>query len=214
MSDTIEIIRNNYINTFSGKQDKLLDDLERETHRTQLHPRMMSGWYQAEVLSFLIKLINANNILEIGTFSGYATICMARALKNDGKITTIERNDEIEWLYSKYFELSGLKNKIHPIIGDANKIIPDLNENFDFVFIDGDKREYINYYNIIMPKLKSGALIVVDNVLWDNKIFAPVANNDYMTKGIIDFNEYIKNDKKIEKIILPLRDGLMLIQKK
>lgn len=211
--NNIDKIRDLYIDSFSGEQDELLSALERETHQTQLHPRMLSGWHQSVFLSFLIKLTNAKSILEIGTFSAYATICMARALEHGGKITTIERNDEIEWLSSKYIALSGLGDKIESITGDAKKVIPALKEEYDFVFIDGDKREYLDYYKMILPKVKSKGLIIADNVLWDDKIFKPVVSNDFMTKGIIKFNEYIKEDHHVRKIILPLRDGLMLLQK-
>ncbi len=213
MTSEFDKIRLEFVDSFAGEQDDLLQALERETHLTQLHPRMLSGWHQASILSFLISLVDAKSVLEIGTFSGYATICMARAVAEDGSITTIERNDEIEWLSSKYFKLSKLENKINSIIGDAKKIIESLDNKYDFVFIDGDKREYLDYYKLIFPKVKSGGLIIADNVLWDDKIFKPVVSNDYMTQGIIEFNDYIKKDHLVRKIILPLRDGLMLLQK-
>jgi predicted O-methyltransferase YrrM len=213
MTSDLDRIREKYVNSFTGQEDELLQNLERETYLTQLHPRMLSGWHQSIFLNFLINLSGAEHILEIGTFTGYATILMARALSEKGKIVTIERNDEIQWLSDKYFSQSGLAEKIESLTGDALGIIPQLKSEFDFVFIDGDKREYLDYYNAILPKLRTGGLIVVDNVLWDDKIFKPVASNDYMTKGIISFNDSIKKDHRVRKIILPLRDGLMLLQK-
>lgn len=213
MTAEFDNIRDSYVDNFAGEQDELLEALERETYLTQLHPRMISGWHQGSFLNFLINLIGAKNVLEIGTFSGYATICMARALSEDGKIITIERNDEIEWLFKKYFTLCGLEHKIVSYIGDAKKRIPEIDSVLDLVFIDGDKREYLEYYEAVLPKVKKGALIIADNVLWDDKIFKPVVSNDSMTKGIIAFNEYIKKDHRVRKVILPLRDGLMLLQK-
>ncbi|MDD2635926.1 MAG: O-methyltransferase [Bacteroidales bacterium] len=211
--DRIGEIRDDFINSFGGIEDELLQNLVRETNLTQLHPRMLSNWYQGRLLNFLVHFTGAKNILEIGTFSGYATICMARALPENGKIVTIERNDEIEWLSAKYFNKAELNLKIIAISGDAVKIIPELNEQFDFVFIDGDKREYLDYYQSVMSKTTENAVIIADNVLWDNKIFKPVASNDNMTKGIIEFNNYVQKDSRVRKIILPLRDGLMILQK-
>ncbi len=207
--------KNEFILNFHGEEDQILVDLTRETALTQLHPRMMSGWYQGNLLNFLIQITNSKSILEIGTYSGYSSICMARAIKNTGgKLITFEINDEIEWLPKKYFKLAGLEDVIDLIIGDALEHIASLQNNFDFIFIDGDKRKYIEYYEAVFPKLKTGGLILIDNILWDDKIFKPIASNDYMTQGIAKFNSYIKADNKVEKIILPLRDGLMLLRKK
>jgi len=203
-----------FINDFGTVEDEILYNLTRETAITQIHPRMLSGKYQGHLLNLLIKITKSTNVLEIGTYTGYSTICIARAIPEHGKITTIEINDEIEWLFRKYFKLSKLEHKINAIVGDALKIIPTLDQNFDLVFIDGDKREYLKYYNLLIEKIKSGTLILVDNVLWNNKIFSEPTSNDYMTKGIIQFNNYICNDNRIEKIILPIRDGLMLLRKK
>ncbi|MDR2009115.1 MAG: class I SAM-dependent methyltransferase [Bacteroidales bacterium] len=203
----------NYINEFGTSENDLLEKLTRETAITQIHPRMLSGKYQGNLLGFIIKITGASNILEIGTYAGYSAICMAMALPENGTIITIEKNDEIEWLSHKYFNLSGLGNKIKSVTGDALNIIPNLNEEFDIVFIDGDKREYSEYYSIVFPKVKKGGIILADNVLWNNKIFSDPVSNDYMTKGIIEFNEKIRTDPRVEKIILPVRDGLMAIRK-
>ncbi len=206
-------IRSNFINGFLPKEDEILKSLVRETSLTQIHPRMMSGWYQGNLLSFLIKISNSSKILEVGTFSGYSSICIARALPAKSTFVTIEYNDEIEWLFSKYFKLAGVIDKIDSRIGDAKAIIPELDYEFDFVFIDGNKREYIEYFEAVLPKVKKGGLILADNVLWDNKIFKEVISNDFMTKGIIQFNDFIRNETRVEKLLLPQRDGLMLMRK-
>lgn len=213
MEVKIENIREQFIENFHGKEPEILAELARETNITQLHPRMLSGWYQGSVLAFLVKICNAQKVIEIGTFTGYSAICIAGALPEDGRLISIEKNDEVEDIAKKYFKRANLSDKITHIIGDAISIIPTLDDEYDFAFIDGDKREYNNYYHHILPKLKTGGLIVVDNVLWANKIFSEPASNDYMTKGIIEFNNMIKDDPSTEKIILPLRDGLMLLRK-
>lgn len=212
MIDFLEI-RSDFINGFLPEEDEILKNLVRETSLTQIHPRMMSGWYQGNLLSFLIKISNSSKILEIGTFSGYSAICIARALPAESAFVTIEYNDEIEWLFSKYFKLAGVENKIDSRIGDAKAIIPELDHEFDFVFIDGNKREYIEYFEAVLPKVKKGGLILADNVLWDNKIFKQVISNDFMTKGIIKFNDFIRKETRVEKLLLPQRDGLMLMRK-
>jgi len=203
-----------YIENFAIEEDEILYSLNRETALTQVNNNQMcSGKYQGKLLNFLTKITNAQKILEIGTFTGYSTICFARALPENGKIYTIERNDEIEWLAKKYFKLADLEHKIEAKIGDALKIIPTINETFDIIFIDGDKKEYLQYYEISLPKLKKNGLIIVDNVLWYNKIFNKTTSNDYKTKSIIEFNNFIEKDSRCEKIIIALRDGLMLLKK-
>jgi len=209
----INKIRESYIDSFGVETDDLLNQLDRETALTQIHPRMLSGNYQGHLLAMLVKLNGAEKVLEIGTFAGYSAICIARALPATGKLTTIEINDEIEWLSSKYFKLAGLENKIIALTGDANEVIPTLSGQFDLVFIDGHKREYLSYYKTVLPFVKQGGLILADNVLWDDKIFQEVESNDHMTHGIIEFNEFVKTDNRVEKIILPLRDGLMMLRK-
>ncbi len=204
-----------FISDFCEPEDEVLKEIRRDTEIRQIHPRMISGCYQASLLSFLVKISKAKRILEIGTFTGYSAICMARALNEDGKILTIEKNDELESTIKKNILLAGLQDKIELQIGDALKIIPALNDNsFDIIFIDGDKREYADYYKLSLKKLETHGFIIIDNVLWNNKIFSEPASNDYMTKGIINFNNHIKNDNEVEKLILPVRDGLMIIRKK
>ena len=208
-----EDLRFEYIENFGCKEDDLLCALERETALTQVHPKMLSGCYQGHLLAMLISMCKAKRVLEIGTYAGYSAICMARALPDDGQLVTIEINDEIEWLSSKYFQKAGLLGKIKPIVGDASKVVPTLEGEFDLVFIDGDKREYISYFEAVLPKLAPEGLIVADNVIWYDKIFTETASNDHFTHGIMAFNEYIANRTDVEKIILPVRDGLMLIRK-
>lgn len=214
MSNFIYDIRQEYIDSFCNIEDDVLKDLYRETHLTQLHPRMISGPTQAAFIAMLVKISNAKNVLEIGTYTGYTSICIARSLPENGKLTSIEVNDEIEWLIQKYFKRANIENKINLIIGDALEILPKIEEAFDLVFIDADKREYKNYYEIVLSKTKPGGLILVDNVLWNNKIFSSVESNDYMTKGVIEFNDFVRNDSRVEKVILDIRDGLMILRKK
>lgn len=203
-----------YILNHSDKEDPILAELYRETNLKVLNPRMLSGHLQGKVLEMISKMINPEKILEIGTFTGYSAICLAKGLKETGILHTIEINDELEDLISKYLQKSGLENKIKLHFGDARKIIPEINEKFDLVFIDADKREYLEYYNIILEYVKPGGFILADNVLWNGKVIKQGSPEDLHTKCIIEFNEFIKNDNRIEKVILPLRDGLTLIRKK
>lgn len=207
-----EDIRFEYIENFGCVEDDLLRALERETALTQIHPKMLSGCYQGHLLAMLIKMSKAKRVLEIGTYAGYSAICMARALPADGQLVTIEINDEIEWLSSKYFAKAGLQDRIVPIVGDATEVIPTLDGQFDLIFIDGDKTEYISYFEASLQKLAPDGLIVADNVIWYDKIFAETASNDHFTLGIMAFNEYISKREDVEKLILPVRDGLMLIR--
>ena len=203
-----------YILDHSDKEDPILAELYRETHVKILNPRMLSGHLQGKVLEMISKMINPEKILEIGTYTGYSAICLAKGLKDTGILHTIEINDELEDLISKYLQKSGLENKVKLHFGDARKIISEINEQFDLIFIDADKREYLEYYNIILEYVKPGGFILADNVLWSGKVLEQEASEDVHTKGIIEFNEFIKKDDRIEKVILPLRDGLTLIRKK
>lgn len=204
-----------FVSDFGAEDEILLNQLLRETALTQVNnAQMASDLYQARILNFLVKLTKSKKILEIGTFTGVSTIAMAKALPIDGKIITIEKNDELEWISSKYFKLSNLNNKITQLIGNAIDIIPTINDNFDIIFIDADKREYKNYYYLSLKKLKHDGLIIVDNVLWYNKILEIQKHKDKMTVTIYEFLKDIENDNSIQKIILPIRDGLLLIKKK
>lgn len=202
-----------YINDHIDEEDPVLAELSRETHLKILRPRMLSGHIQGKFLEMISKMINPENILEIGTYTGYSSICLSKGLKEKGRLHTIEINDELETFIHKYFKKAKVENKITLHIGDAIDIIPTLNKQFDLVFIDGDKTQYIDYYTIVFEKVKKGGFILVDNILWSGKILEKPANNDYQTKALIEFNKYVKNDTRIEKTILPFRDGLILARK-
>ena len=174
---------------------------------------MLSGHLQGKVLSMISKMIKPEIILEIGTFTGYSAICLAQGLKDGGKLITIEKDDELENLAKKYIHKAGMDNKIVRLTGSALDLIPTLEESFDLVFLDADKREYTDYYNIVFEKVRSGGFIIADNTLWNGKVFESPLPRDAQSKGIINFNELIKTDSRIEKVILPLRDGMTIIRK-
>jgi len=203
-----------YILDHIDPEDEVLKELNRETHLNILGARMISGHLQGQVLSMISKMIQPNRILEIGTFTGYSAICLAKGLTKNGKLITIEIDDELENMASKYFEKAGVRHLIEQKIGLATEIIQQINGQFDLVFIDADKREYTTYYNLIFEKVNSGGYILADNTLWSGKVIDEVKSDDLQTIGIVEFNERIKNDNRVEKVILPLRDGMTLIRKK
>jgi len=194
-------------------EDPVLEDLYRQTHIRFVNPNMASGHLQGKLLEFISRMISPATILEIGTFTGYSTICLARGLKDVGMLFTIELNDELTSFAHSYFRRAGVESKITQITGRAQDIIPSLDQKFDLVFIDGDKREYIEYYRLAIEKLKTGGFILADNVLWGGKALEE-ETSDPQAAGIISFNAMIRKEKKIEIITLPFRDGLMLIRKK
>jgi len=200
-----------YLEQHCEPESELLRYINRETHLKVSMPRMLSGHYQGRVLSFLSKLASPNRILEIGTFTGYATLCLAEGLTESGKIFTIDINAELEERVRGYFEKSEFKDKIEYIIGNAVEVIPSLDEVFDIVFIDADKKNNQTYYDLVIDKVRKGGLIIVDNVLWSGKI--TLGANDKDTENIRRFNETVSNDSRIEKLILPVRDGIFIIRK-
>jgi len=202
-----------YILDYSGKEDLILTELERETNLTMLLPRMLSGCIQGKLLEQISKMIKPENILEIGTFTGYSAICLAKGLQIHGHLQTIEINDENKTIIDKYLKKAKIDNKTTLHIGNALNIISEINDEFDLVFIDGDKREYLQYYKAILPKVKKGGFILADNVLWNNKVLDLPDKIDDYTQGIIDFNNYVNNDAKVENFILPIRDGIMILRK-
>ena len=204
----------NYILDHIEPEDEILKELNRETHLKVLHARMLSGHLQGQVLTLLSKIIQPSMILEVGTFTGYSAICLARGLQENGRLITIDIDDELESFAAKYFEKAGLKDKIKQRIGPALKIIPELKETFDLVFLDADKSEYIDYFNLVIGKLRKGGIIIADNTLWSGKVLEKPAPDDEQTKGIIAFNNLIAKDNRVEKVILPLRDGVTIIRKK
>ena len=194
-------------------ETEVLNDLNRQTNLQILQPRMLSGHLQGRVLSMLSHMIQPTNILEIGTYTGYSAICLAEGLKEDGKVVTIDRNAELEDFALSYFEKANVSNKIDFRIGNAIDIIPALKETFDLVFIDADKTNYSNYFDLVFDKLTKGAYIIADNVLWSGKVVQKVEEHDMETKAIVEYNEKIHNDPRVENILFPIRDGLMIARK-
>lgn len=201
-----------YLRDYSTPEDLLLEDLYRQTHIRFVNPNMSTGHLQGMILQFLSQMIKPETILEIGTYTGYSAICLARGLKPGGKLYTIEINDELKEFSSSFFRKAGLQESIVQLTGRAQDIIPGLDNGFDLVYIDGDKREYSEYYNLIIRKTRPGGFIFADNILWGEKVLEK-NSRDPQTRGIIEFNEMIKQQTDIEKVILPLRDGLILIRK-
>lgn len=203
-----------YILSHIDEEGELLSALNRDAHVNLLRPRMLSGHLQGRILKMFCRMTRPRRVLEIGTYTAYATLCMAEGLDEDGLIHTIEINDEMEDFIQKYLPRSPHKDKIRLHIGDAMEIIPRLDETFDMVFIDADKRQYAAYYDLVFPYVRKGGLILADNTLWDGKVVEKIPPSDKQTQGILFFNEKIKNDDRIEKVILPLRDGLTMMWKK
>lgn len=203
-----------YILSRIDQESELLKQLNRDAHVNLLKPRMLSGHLQGRMLKIFCRMMNPKYILEIGTYTAYATLCLAEGADNDAEIHTIEVNDELEDFISKHLHKSKLKDKIHLHIGDAMEIIPQIDRMFDLVFIDANKRHYIEYYNLIFDKVRPGGLIIADNTLWDGHVLETPKPSDKQTIGIQQFNDMIAKDDRVEKVILPIRDGLTLIWKK
>jgi caffeoyl-CoA O-methyltransferase len=203
-----------YCEQHSSSEDDLLQHIKRETHAKVLMPRMLSGHLQGKILEFLVKMLNPKVILEIGTYTGYSGICMARGLGENGKLITLDINDELETMVRSFFQKSGLSHKIDYRLGNALDIIPTLEGNFDMVFIDADKSNYIKYYELVVERVNRGGLIITDNVLWSGKILGENGKKlDKDTQVIVDYNHLVHNDPRVENILLPIRDGLMLARK-
>ncbi len=202
-----------YAEEHSSPEDDVLYDLNRKTHLNVIRPKMLSGHLQGRFLQMISEMIQPQRILEIGTYTGYSTICLGRGLAADGKIITIERNPELETMIHNYIAKAGLTGKTILKMGDAAKILPQLDETFDLAFIDADKENYIAYYEMIKPKIRKGGYILADNALWYGKVIDPSQQADDETAGIIAFNNYIQEDTEVENLLLPFRDGLMLIKK-
>ena len=213
MSDIVNNKIEDYIRKNSSKEPEILKDLNKETYLKVLNPRMLSGHIQGRFLSIITKLIKPKKILEIGTYTGYSAICMAEGLIENGIIHTIDINEELISIQNKYFAKSKCDNSIIQHVGDARNIIKSINEKFDLVFLDADKENYIEYYELVIEKVKKGGLIIADNVLWTGKVVEPEKDDDELTQYLIDFNKMINEDDRVENIILPLRDGLNIILK-
>lgn len=202
-----------YIEAHSQREEPVLVELARATHLQVLRPRMLSGNLQGQLLRMLCRMIDARSVLEIGTYTGYAAISMAMGMREDGVLHTIDVNDELEDFTREFIRKSGLEKRIVFHVGDALEIIPELKGMFDLVFIDADKREYPEYYRLVFDKVRVGGIIVADDVLWDGKVVTEGEKTDAQTRGILDFNDMVQADERVENLLLPVRHGLMLMRK-
>ena len=202
-----------YILDHTSPEDPVLAELNRETWVRTVHPQMLAGHLQGKILEMISRMIRPSRILEIGTFTGYSSICLAKGLAENGQLITIEKDDEITAFARKYIPRSGMADSITLLGGDAKEIIPTLNDSFDLVFLDAEKDEYLDYYELVFPKVTAGGFILADNVLWGGKVIREPDNVDHFTSGILAFNEHIRKDKRVEQVILPVRDGIMLMRK-
>ena len=204
---------NSYVERHTRKESDVLYELNRKTHMNVLQPRMLSGHLQGRVLSMLSHMIQPRRILEIGTYTGYSALCLAEGLQNEGKLVTIDINYELEDIVKEYINKSGVQDKIDYRIGDALSIIPELDEVFDIVFIDADKHNYINYYQMVFDKVRKGGYIIADNVLWSGKVTNDYSSLDQDTRTLVDFNKLVSEDERVENVLFPIRDGLMIVRK-
>ncbi len=202
-----------FVCNHSEKEPELLYELNRDTHLNVLQPRMLSGHLQGRVLSMLSHMIRPKRILEIGTYTGYSALSMAEGLQEGGEIITIDINEELETRIKSYFDKSGYGDAIDLRIGNAMEIIPTLDKNFDLVFIDADKDNYLNYYKMIIDDLPSGAYIIADNVLWSGKVIDEKETMDLDTRSLVEYNEFMQNDERVQNVLFPVRDGLMICRK-
>lgn len=203
-----------YVCAHTENEPEVLNALNRKTHLTVLRSRMLSGHFQGRLLSMLSHMIQPERILEIGTYTGYSAICLAEGLTENGKLTTIDINEELEDIAREFIQKANLDNKIEYIIGDAMQIVPQLDEQYDLVFIDADKKNYCNYYHLVFDKVKPGGYILADNVLWSGKVVEDYEALDSETKIIMDYNKMVHEDPRVQEILLPIRDGLMLARKR
>ncbi|MEX2565349.1 MAG: O-methyltransferase [Cyclobacteriaceae bacterium] len=203
-----------YCENHSSKEDALLEEVKRQTHLKALMPRMLSGPLQGKFLEMMVKIHDPSVILEIGTFTGYSAIYMARGLSEKGKLITLDINEELENMVRGFFEKGGLSEKIDYRIGNALELIPTLSEKLDMVFIDADKRNYINYYDLVIERLNPGGLLLADNILWSGKVLAENRKKlDKDTASIMAFNQKIQQDPRVENVAIPIRDGIMMARK-
>ncbi len=202
-----------YALAHSSQESEVLKLLNRETHAKVLQPRMLSGHLLGRFLAFMSRILKPMRILELGTYTGYSAICLAEGLPTEGKIDTIDHNPELEDFAGQYFEKAGIRNKVNQHVGEALDIIPRLEGPYDLVFMDADKANYQRYFDMIYPKMPIGAVLLADNVLWSGKVLDKAYHDDEETLGIIQFNEYIKGHPGVQHLMLPVRDGVMLVEK-
>ena len=204
LSDELDI----YVTQHSENEPELLVQLNKETHQKILQPRMLSGHFQGRVLSMLSKIIHPTNILEVGTYTGYATLCLAEGLAENGTIDTLDNEEELFDFQRKYFDKTIWANQITQHLGEALDIIPTLTKKYDLVFIDADKENYINYFHLIVPMMNKGGIILSDNVLWSGKVLSAIKPGDITTQILLEYNQLLKEDSRVETVLLPIRDGL------
>jgi caffeoyl-CoA O-methyltransferase len=202
-----------YASKHTEKEPDFLQKLNRDTHLKVLQPRMLSGHFQGRLLSMLSHLVQPKRVLEIGTYTGYSALCMAEGLQEEGKIITIDCNEDLSHFIEETIANSDYAEQIQFICGDAMTIVPELNETFDLVFIDADKSNYIHYYEMVLPKVRAGGLIIADNVLWSGKVLDTDANQDADTQVLAKFNALVQEDERVQNVLLPVRDGLMVLRK-
>ncbi|MDG1516669.1 MAG: O-methyltransferase [Flavobacteriales bacterium] len=205
---------NNYCEEYSQKEDDVLYDLNRKTNQKILRPRMLSGHLQGQLLTMFSNMISPSKILEIGTYTGYSAICLARGLKKDGVLHTIDINEELEYFAREYFEKANLSKQIISHVGNAMDILPKLNISWDLVFIDADKENYINYYNLVFDQINKGGFIIFDNVLWSGKVTQEINPKDKETAALVELAKILESDNRVENVLLPVRDGLFMVRKK
>lgn len=202
-----------YILAHIDEEGEMLRRLDRETHLFHLRPRMCSGHLQGKLLKMFVRMIRPQNILELGTFTGYSALCLAEGMMG-GELHTVEIDDELEDFIRSHFETSPFADRIHLHIGDAREVIPTLGRTFDLVFMDANKREYLDYYHLVLDYVSPGGFIIADNTLWDGKVVDFGKKLDAQTEGILKFNDFVAADSRVEKVIVPIRDGLTIIYKK
>ena len=210
MYDSLE----KYICGHIDAAEPALAQLDRDTHVYHLRPRMVSGHLQGRILKMICRMVQPRRVLELGTFTGYSALCFAEGMPEDGEVHTLEIDDEVEDFAKEHFDLSPYGHKIKMIIGDALESIAKLTDSYDLVFIDANKRDYLRYYEAVLPLVRPGGFILADNTLWDGKVVTEPDSNDPQTVGIMAFNDFVASDTRVEKVILPLRDGLTILWKK
>ncbi len=202
-----------YASAYSSPEPEILKKLNRETNAKVLRARMLSGHMQGRVLSMISRMLQPRRILEIGTYTGYSAICLAEGLSRDGLLHTIDRNIELEDFTKNYIREAGMENQIVQHIGEALEVLPTIEEIFDLVFIDADKENYVNYFEMVFPRLRKGGIVIADNALWSGKVMLPESKMDSETLGVSRFNEHMQSHKGVSNLLLPFRDGLMIVEK-
>jgi len=202
-----------YADAHTSPESEVLCRLNRETHAKVLHSRMLSGHFQGRLLSMLVHMMRPRRILEIGTYTGYSALCLAEGLADDGLLITLDKNEELEDIARAAWQQSTYAQKIDLRLGDATKLIPEIDEVFDLVFIDADKQNYSVYFDLVIDKVRPGGLMLADNVLWSGKVVEPLKASDKDTPAVLAFNQKVQDDPRVENVLLPVRDGLMMIRK-